>query len=291
MVRKGPLIYLLTFPNGKQYVGQTVGTFEARMTGHKSSAVSDKKKGCRLLRLAIRKYGWANITKEILLYCDEDMLDHYEDKFISSYGTLCPGGYNLITGGNSNKHMSDSTKKVMSEAARKRDSTVYRKSEETRDLPRFMLKITTQYMKGYKIMKHPHCSSKHFCSSEKSDEENLLEALKFLEDLNSGKVSVIHNPRTLPEGIQRSGNGYRVFWKNSLGKRFIKHFNTGDDTREDHLRNAVNHLNMLKRVELKSQLDDVKVKLQLTLESYARQAKILDSIEEQIEKLRTMFND
>ena len=72
---------MMTFPNGKKYVGQTVGTFEARMMGHKSSSTATKTKGCRLVKSAIRKYGWDNIIKEVVLLCNTEELDNLRKMF------------------------------------------------------------------------------------------------------------------------------------------------------------------------------------------------------------------
>jgi predicted GIY-YIG superfamily endonuclease len=49
------IIYKLTSPNEKSYIGQTTKPFESRMCGHKSASNDlDKKDGCRALNSAIR---------------------------------------------------------------------------------------------------------------------------------------------------------------------------------------------------------------------------------------------
>ena len=58
------IIYKLTSPSGKSYVGLTTQRIEQRMWKHKRS------KFCRLLRKAIEKYGFDNMKLEIL---DEDV--------------------------------------------------------------------------------------------------------------------------------------------------------------------------------------------------------------------------
>lgn len=290
MTHKGPLIYMLTFPNSKKYVGQTMQSFETRMNQHKNASKRIKG-GCRLLSAAIRKYGWENIKKEVILDCDENMLDEYESRFINVYNTLSPDGYNLITGGHSNKHMSSDTRNVMSEAAKKRDTSVYRKFEDTENLPKYIGKVNTKYMTGYKISKHPSCSSKYFCSSLKYDEEKLQDALKFLERLDNGEIKVTHLGRSLPEGIQQSGNGFRVYWKDSNGKRSIKNFNTGPESRDVKFQNACNHMKYIRMKDIKSDLNIIINNIKSILESYERQEALNKEIDVQIEKLRTMFND
>ena len=58
-------IYRLVFPSGKCYVGQTIGTVQARWRGHKNSS-NKKGANCRLLKNAIAKYGWKYVKKEVV---------------------------------------------------------------------------------------------------------------------------------------------------------------------------------------------------------------------------------
>src|SRR5437870_856998 len=121
------IIYKLTAPNGKGYIGQSTKAFAIRMTCHKSAAANlGKTNGCRVLNAAIRKHGWDNFTKEVLLICPDEDLDLYEERFIAGYGTLVPGGYNLMTGGHSNKVYSAESREKMRLAALARDQSVYR---------------------------------------------------------------------------------------------------------------------------------------------------------------------
>jgi predicted GIY-YIG superfamily endonuclease len=106
----GPLIYLFTFPNGKHYIGQTMIPFEVRMTKHKSSAKNRLTGGCAALNAAINKYEWHNIKKEVLILCDEETIDMYEQKFIYQYDSMYPNGYNLDSGGSLRKYHSDVTR-------------------------------------------------------------------------------------------------------------------------------------------------------------------------------------
>jgi group I intron endonuclease len=242
-----PIIYLLTSPVGKQYVGQSIQDFDRRMICHKSAAKCRGDEGCRYLNNAIRLYGFDNFKKEVLLECDEDMLDFFEDKMIKAYGTLAPCGYNLMSGGNSNKHMSAATRELMSESALTRESQAYRKSDETKDLPKHIGRVDNKYQKGYKISKHPRCTCKYFADTAKTMAENLAEATAFLERLNRGEVEVVIPKRELPEGIQRMGHGFRVFWKNPEGKRIIKNFCKMTCTTDELLEQAKEHLESIKK--------------------------------------------
>jgi group I intron endonuclease len=96
-----PVIYKLTSPSGKAYVGQTVRP-KVRFATHAASGHAIGKSKCRALAAAIAKYGWPSFKKEILVECDKDDLDTMEDEMIRKHGTLTPQGYNLIPGGTFN---------------------------------------------------------------------------------------------------------------------------------------------------------------------------------------------
>ncbi len=89
-------IYKYTFPNGKVYVGKTKTSIEQRAGSN----------GCRygdntLVGRAIRKYGWINVKKEILLdNLSESAANKKERELIrelDANNRLC--GYNLTKGG------------------------------------------------------------------------------------------------------------------------------------------------------------------------------------------------
>ncbi len=100
------IIYKLVFPNNKIYVGQT-NNFKRRLNNHKNLP----RNYCnRYLFNAIRKYGWENIKKEILLECNEKLADFVECSFIDEYNSTNKDfGYNLDSGGNKNKSHSKET--------------------------------------------------------------------------------------------------------------------------------------------------------------------------------------
>nr|QQV29487.1 GIY-YIG catalytic domain-containing endonuclease [Kaumoebavirus] len=242
------VIYKLKSPSGKYYIGQTTLTFEQRMYKHKSAGKHKLEEGCVALNASIHKYGWDNFEKEVLLYCNEEHLDDYETKFIELYGSLAPGGYNLTTGGSANKHMSETTKIKMKESALARESAPYRKYEETAHLPKFMTWIENEYQSGYKISKHPKCSSKYFTDKEKTLEENYADAMDFMNKLNLGEVEVVIPPRELPDGIQKSGDGFRVRYKDG-GKTKFKCFKDKNNTKEANLELAIQFNNTVRSPE------------------------------------------
>ncbi len=91
------LIYLLTFPNGKKYVGQTKGTMERRLAQHKNNAQQHRKN--ELLYNAWRKHGMPQVL--ILAELPIAELNEAERSMITALATLEPNGYNLTSGGDS----------------------------------------------------------------------------------------------------------------------------------------------------------------------------------------------
>jgi group I intron endonuclease len=110
-------IYMITSPNGKSYVGQTMN-FEKRMREHNKTT-----SGCLAIRDAILKYGFENMKVEILLKnLTIDEANKYEEFYIKEHGTLSPNGYNLREGG-LNHTLSDEIKRKIGDKNRGRIKT------------------------------------------------------------------------------------------------------------------------------------------------------------------------
>lgn len=88
------LIYKITSPSGKAYIGQTRDTMKMRLCSHCSP-----NNGCHALRNAIRKYGMAAMKVEILMEVPIALLSEYEAKAIATWQTYGKYGYNLTPGG------------------------------------------------------------------------------------------------------------------------------------------------------------------------------------------------
>lgn len=102
--------------SGKQYVGQAVSHIlnhgryrrygsEGRFRCHVSEAITDnKKKQCRYLNNAIRKYGPEQFIVDVIGVCTKTMADAWETSNIQYYKTMFPKGYNLKLGGQNFVH-------------------------------------------------------------------------------------------------------------------------------------------------------------------------------------------
>lgn len=90
-------LYIITSPQGKQYVGITTLTVNRRMTGHKTAA---RHGSPYPLHAAIRKYGFDAMRVEVL-HDSTDMaeLHRLEAETIAERNTQSPNGYNLTAGG------------------------------------------------------------------------------------------------------------------------------------------------------------------------------------------------
>ena len=241
-------LYLLTAPNGKRYVGQSKSTPEHRWAQHKSNSKRKDGGTCRILYAAMRKYGPDEFTHEILLYCDEAMIDYYETIFIAKFETIAPGGLNIESGGNKNKTHSVETRELQRQKALSRDTTSLKRSEETRNLPKYINRVKTAYRDGYRIVKHPNCSSKSFVDPLMSPEENLKDAIVMLERLNSGDI-VFQPKYVLPAGVYRIRRGYIVKYleidDTAAIKSFVDPSMTANERREAAIAFALQYSNRI----------------------------------------------
>ena len=94
------IIYKVTSPSGKIYIGQTIHTLEERIKGH-----NKKSTNCTLLKRAIDKYG-DEMVYEIIETVPHKLLDERETYWIKELNSLAPNGYNCSTGGNNKKELS-----------------------------------------------------------------------------------------------------------------------------------------------------------------------------------------
>lgn len=116
VVRTRYVIYCHTSPSGKQYIGQTSKTMEKRWRAHVKEALYKKTTAhvCPIFHAAIRKYGAAAFTHEVLdVVFSQGGADIAERVWIEKCGTISPGGYNLANGGRVHA-MHESTRQKLS---------------------------------------------------------------------------------------------------------------------------------------------------------------------------------
>ena len=88
------IIYKITSPSGKVYVGQTVRSFEERIYKH-----NHKSSVCTLIKKAIDKYDDKMKYEIIEENVPQERLDEREIYWIKELNSLAPNGYNCTTGG------------------------------------------------------------------------------------------------------------------------------------------------------------------------------------------------
>jgi group I intron endonuclease len=107
---KTGVIYCLTSPSGKRYVGQS-WNIEKRLNYYKRI---DGCKGQQKIYNALKRYGFDSFSVEILDYCfDQDQMDDAECYWIAFYDTI-KNGYNIREGG-SRGQWSDEMRLLISE--------------------------------------------------------------------------------------------------------------------------------------------------------------------------------
>ncbi len=90
-------VYLITSPNGKQYIGISSAGFQTRWKKHCEEA---RRTQARLLCKAIRKYGPESFRVELIEQCETWEQACAQERFWIQYvGTKQPWGYNLTDGG------------------------------------------------------------------------------------------------------------------------------------------------------------------------------------------------
>lgn len=92
------IVYKLTSPSGKSYVGISKYTIAKRLRWHKSDSSC-----CHAIKAALKKYGLDSFRKEVL-HSNIPLaeLPGLEQKAIEEHNAMAPVGYNLTRGGEYN---------------------------------------------------------------------------------------------------------------------------------------------------------------------------------------------
>lgn len=185
-------IYCITSPSGKKYIGQSKKLLSngkkwgylCRWRDHISD--SKTKNYCRLLNNAIRKYGYENLTIELICECSVEELNEKEQYYISLHNTVTPNGYNLTHGGNSCKQTAETQTLKSKSMIGKNVGKVFpkrkRKYDEDNNLPKYIrcLRNNNCEKNGYMVDRHPVLKRKSFKFKNMTLEENFNLALNYL---------------------------------------------------------------------------------------------------------------
>lgn len=210
------VIYKLTSPSGKSYIGQTKRSIEKRIKEHFKCPGY-----CVALENAIKKYS-DKMEYEVLLEVNDEQLNFYEIRMIQVYDTIEPKGYNIRTGGSVSQHSelscermrqaklgdknhnfgkprSDSAKHAISAAKSGDKHHFYGKtlSDEHKvklalshrkshlELPMYMVYVKERpaqwQSSGYAIVNHPTLKNKYFTTKKLTDNEKYDLALLYLQ--------------------------------------------------------------------------------------------------------------
>ena len=259
------IIYLVHVPSGKKYVGQhNTENLLIRKKSHMRSynahykAIREKKipkGGSIALYNAIIEYGydkcvWTIIENNV----PGELLNSREDFHITDLNTMHPNGYNLkLNSSDTNLMYSQISLDKMSASQSKVYDTKLnnyrRNNDELKDLPKHVIFITKGNQRGYRVVDHPSCKSKDFCSSTEPLEVLKERVLKFLLEVeHTPHISdrVVKHRSGTPQGIIKKRYGYEVqFHKDD--QRYSKMFTKKTTTEEENLSLAIIWLNDLKQ--------------------------------------------
>lgn len=212
------IVYCLTSPSNKKYIGQTTRSLAQRLIEHV------ERPDCVIIHNAILKYGLENFTKEVLYETNNDEeLDEHEIRLISELSTLYPNGYNIRTGGKHGLHCEESKERMKqsklgsknhnfgkprTEITKRRISIAKKgekhhffgkelsyehklnlsKAHKHDDLPMYIVKVKPRpdhyVCGGYAVINHPKLKTKYFSSKKLSDAEKLQLAQNYLDSVN-----------------------------------------------------------------------------------------------------------
>lgn len=173
-------IYCHLFPNGKRYIGITKSTLSKRWNNGKNYAT------CPLVYHAINKYGWENISHEILeeVFTLEEA-EERERYFIKAFDTQNPSyGYNLLPGGDvSNNHATDEMREKLGNGWRGKHRTEEEKQKISQGVKRIFSRSESNGHYGIKVSEDTKKKmSKAHCNRWALDTERREEASVRMKD-------------------------------------------------------------------------------------------------------------
>jgi group I intron endonuclease len=172
------IIYKLTSPSGKSYIGQTIQDLATRIAQHVKMSKLDETSNCKGIHRAIRKYGIKSFSIDTVKVCENDELNEYEKTYISELNTLSPNGYNLTTGGDSDYKVSEYT--------RAKISSIVKKRHGISELPMYIGTVKKNgEIIGYKVRCHPRNPKQRKFICKVDIEKAYTECLEYLTYLDS----------------------------------------------------------------------------------------------------------
>jgi group I intron endonuclease len=235
------IIYIITSPSGKRYIGQTIQPLDKRWKQHIDAAHRTYKDNCKVLNKAIRKYGSKHFTVEVLHQGDDIDLDALEQECIEKYNTIVPYGMNIKQGGKTGKHNDESKRKISESNLNRIVSFETRKRlscTTNPELPMYLIKTQN----GYRVCNHPMGPEKRFICKTKPMEYNYNRAVAYLNKLNSLDTPIVIEKPTKELYIQKHKNGFCVKYPNTKPKYFVSKTLTVTELYEA----AINYLNDIK---------------------------------------------
>lgn len=187
------IIYKLTSPSNKVYIGQTTVSLSQRLRRHKHDAIAAKR--TTAIARAIRKYGYESFDIDIILNCDNEDLNDHEIRLIQEYNSTDPKhGYNISTGGQEGYNLTEEARNKISNSLR---------DHYKNNLPKYIRKTSNSNSGdyGYEIRNHPKCKRKIFTSRTQDDEKTLQRAMEYLTLLDDPNFHVEKKERDLPKGV------------------------------------------------------------------------------------------
>ena len=248
------VIYRITSPNNKIYIGQTIYSAQKRWKEHIIDAYDAKKNHCKLLNASIRKYNPDDFKIEVVVECDNNDLDYLEQYYIKFEKTYSPYGLNLKLGGSNGQHL-DSTKQKISNALKgchvpKERREKLSATKKNNGLPMYIIEYKKNGdVKGYRVCNHPNGMEKKF-TKHGNLQQNLnaaIDHVKYLDSLDSPLIPVVRN---VEKHIQHYKKGFCVSYNGTK-----KYFVASSRSTEENLELAKNCLLEMKTMEAVQRLN------------------------------------
>lgn len=203
------IIYKITFPNNKYYIGQTVQKLYDRKSHHRRSANNIKSPSYDThIGRAIRQYGFDNLKWDILyLNVPIEKLDELEIQEIRNYNSY-KDGYNSTEGGQHSYNKDASIQKAIKRRKRQEDkqqklNNIQLRKQEQENKKQIKLFLQEQNQRDkelYKLGKHDRRVQASNIGKQQPKSSQYL-GVCFDKKKNKWKASVKHNKKKIHIGM------------------------------------------------------------------------------------------